>query len=147
MFVMAAIMSILFLGGWDDPFGLISRWNASVPRETLSMELIAVNAAAFGMFLFKTIVLIFVQMWVRWTLPRPRIDQVLHACLKVLLPMSLALLLGSAVWELLVTAGSLTERITQVALLVLGIGFVGLILLMLAHAFVEGRRSQQRLGA
>lgn len=147
MFVMAAIMSILFLGGWDDPFGFIARWNAHVPRDTLSLDLLLVNAAAFGMFMLKTVLLIFVQMWVRWTLPRPRIDQVLHACLKVLLPMSLAILLGSAVWELLVAAGSITEQITQIVLLVLGIAFVGLLLLMLAHAFIEGRRSQQRLGA
>jgi NADH-quinone oxidoreductase subunit H len=147
MFVMAAIMSVLFLGGWDDPFGFIARWNASIPRDTLSLELIAVNAAAFGVFMFKTVVLIFIQMWVRWTLPRPRIDQVLHACLKVLLPMSLALFLASAIWELLVAAGSITEQITQIVLLVLGVAFVGLLLLMLAHAFVEGRRSQQRLGA
>ena len=38
--------------------------------------------------------IIFVQMWLRWTLPRPRIDQVLYACVKVLLPMACVLLLG-----------------------------------------------------
>ena len=41
-------------------------------------------------------------MWIRWTLPRPRIDQVLYACVKVLLPMACVLLLGAALWQLLV---------------------------------------------
>jgi hypothetical protein len=41
-------------------------------------------------------------MWLRWTLPRPRIDQVLYACVKVLLPLACVLLLGGALWELLV---------------------------------------------
>ena len=36
-------------------------------------------------------------MWLRWTLPRPRIDQVLYACVKVLLPMACVLLLGAAI--------------------------------------------------
>ena len=39
-------------------------------------------------------------MWLRWTLPRPRIDQVLYACVKVLLPLACVLLLGAAIWQL-----------------------------------------------
>ena len=42
-------------------------------------------------------------MWLRWTLPRPRIDQVLYACVKVLLPLACVLLLGGGA----VAAGSL----------------------------------------
>ena len=41
-------------------------------------------------------------MWLRWTLPRPRIDQVLYACVKVLLPLACVLLLGAALWQLLI---------------------------------------------
>ena len=44
----------------------------------------------------RCLAIIFVQMWLRWTLPRPRIDQVLYACVKVLLPMACVLLLGAA---------------------------------------------------
>ena len=50
----------------------------------------------------KALTIVFVQMWLRWTLPRPRIDQVLYACVKVLLPMACVLLLGAVLWQLLV---------------------------------------------
>ena len=53
-------------------------------------------------FILKGWVLVFVMMWVRWTLPRLRIDQVMMTCLKYLLPISCVLLLGVSVWQLLV---------------------------------------------
>jgi NADH-quinone oxidoreductase subunit H len=40
-------------------------------------------------------------MWVRWTLPRLRIDQVMMTCLKYLLPISCGLLLGVSLWQVL----------------------------------------------
>lgn len=147
MFVMSAVMTVLFLGGWDDPLGMISTWSHSIPRQTFSWELVAMNLTALGVFIFKTVLLMFVQMWVRWTLPRPRIDQVLHACFKVLLPLSLVLLMGSSLWELFIEPGSWMDRITRIVLLILGSGWIGWIGLILLQAFVEGRRSRQRLGA
>ena len=53
-------------------------------------------------FIVKGWLLVFVMMWVRWTLPRLRIDQVMMTCLKYLLPISCVLLLGVSVWQLLV---------------------------------------------
>ena len=41
------------------------------------------------------------MMWVRWTLPRLRIDQVMMTCLKYLLPISCVLLLGVSLWQVL----------------------------------------------
>ena len=51
------------------------------------------------MFIVKGWLLVFVMMWVRWTLPRLRIDQVMETCLKYLLPISCALLLGVSFWQ------------------------------------------------
>jgi NADH-quinone oxidoreductase subunit H len=50
-------------------------------------------------FITKCFVLVFVMMWVRWTLPRLRIDQVMMTCLKYLFPISCVLLLGISFWQ------------------------------------------------
>ena len=64
--------------------------------------LFVVNLWGFGWLSMKAMVSIFLQIWIRWTLPRIRIDQVLYCCIKVLLPLSLITLGGTAVWVLLV---------------------------------------------
>ena len=42
------------------------------------------------------------MMWMRWSLPRLRIDQVMMTCLKYFLPISCVLLVGVCLWQLLV---------------------------------------------
>jgi NADH-quinone oxidoreductase subunit H len=53
-------------------------------------------------FLVKGWLLVFVMMWVRWTLPRLRIDQVMMLCLKYLIPISCVLLAGVSAWTLFI---------------------------------------------
>lgn len=74
--------------------------------------LIAINLYSTFWFVTKVMTMVFVQMWLRWTLPRIRIDQVLYTCVKVLLPFSLIMLLGCAFWIWLVPqpAGGLMEK-------------------------------------
>ncbi len=48
----------------------------------------------------KASILVCVQIWVRWTFPRLRIDQVMMTCLKYLVPISCFLFLGATVWPL-----------------------------------------------
>ena len=152
MFVLGAVQVVLFLGGWNDPFGMIAVWHAkalAAYQTSASAEnilfLILVNLAGVGCFVSKVIIIIFMQMWVRWTLPRPRIDQVLHACVKVLLPLSCALMLGSAMWEWLVPQDSSLQTVTQYVLAGAGVAFMGLVVLFVLGAFIQGRRTQQRL--
>src|SRR5688500_2789365 len=105
MFVVAGIQSALFLGGWHDPFGILGYWYpralAEYQASGSAWQILAINVIGTGIFVTKCMGLVFVQMWLRWTLPRPRIDQVLYACVKVLLPLACLLLLGAALWQLL----------------------------------------------
>ena len=104
MFVVGGIQAALFLGAWHDPFGLLGYldWYFRTSDNASTTGLILVNLLGVAIFITKALGIIFVQMWIRWTLPRPRIDQVLYACVKVLLPLSCVLLLGVAVWHWLI---------------------------------------------
>jgi NADH-quinone oxidoreductase subunit H len=94
MFAVSAIATLLFLGGWHtgllpgDPIDYLGFWVGNL-----------VNVVVF---ITKGYLLVTVMMWVRWTLPRLRIDQVMMTCLKYLLPISCVLLLGICLWQLLV---------------------------------------------
>jgi NADH-quinone oxidoreductase subunit H len=91
MFAVSGIAVLLFLGGWHTgllPFDLYERFGW------------AGNIVNVVVFIVKAWLLVFVQMWVRWTLPRLRIDQVMMTCLKYLLPISCVLLLGVSFWQL-----------------------------------------------
>jgi len=109
MFAVSGIATMMFLGGWNT--GL-------APRElTEVLGPIVGNLINVLVFIFKGFLLVFVMMWVRWTLPRLRIDQVMMACLKYMLPISCVLLLGVSFWQLAVPR--IVAAIVQ-ALLVIG---------------------------
>ncbi len=78
MVVMSAVGAVVFLGGWNWPFPAAE--NAWIG----ALQLVA-----------KTSALLFMMLWLRWTLPRVRIDQVMYMCLKVLLPFGLVCVLGA----------------------------------------------------
>jgi NADH-quinone oxidoreductase subunit H len=79
MFIVSAVATSLFFGGWQGPFG------------------ISLGIPGVVWFLFKTYVLIFVIMWVRWTFPRVRFDQLMNFSWKVMIPISLVNLLATAI--------------------------------------------------
>jgi NADH-quinone oxidoreductase subunit H len=80
MFVSSAIMSILFFGGYNFPG--MSYFSGN------TLAILGIAAFATKIFLF-----IFVIMWIRWTIPRFRFDQLMHLGWKSLLPLSLINLL------------------------------------------------------
>ena len=93
MFAVSGAASILFLGGWHTgllPFEPSERWSWFGH----GLNLVA--------FVLKGWMLVFVMMWMRWSLPRLRIDQVMMTCLKYFLPISCGLLLGVCLWQLFV---------------------------------------------
>ena len=101
---MAAVCGIavsLFLGGWNT--GLLPFDPAEKLGEMMGTAgMILGNVINVGAFIIKGWGGIFVMMWVRWTLPRLRIDQVMMVCLKYLLPISCFLLVMIGMWQLLI---------------------------------------------
>ncbi len=80
MFISGAIMSALFFGGYNLPF-----------HETLETMFSHNTLALLGMasFMLKTFMFIFIFMWIRWTVPRFRYDQLMHLGWKILLPLAM----------------------------------------------------------
>lgn len=90
MFISSAVMATLFFGGYDIPF----------VSDTHLAEKIGMNwmAVLQGLTLFlKVAFFIFLFMWVRWTIPRFRYDQLMNLGWKTLIPLALV--------NMLVTAG------------------------------------------
>jgi NADH-quinone oxidoreductase subunit H len=99
MFAVSGIFAILFLGGWNGPIPIFQM--VGLDQNIIGKLFGLINFIAKGAFM------VFIMMWVRWSLPRLRIDQVMTTCLKYLLPISCGLLLISAVWEIVFADGLL----------------------------------------
>lgn len=86
MFVVAAIIATAFLGGWNSPFGNF------------------MQGPIWGVFWFilKAFVVIFFQIWIRWTLPRFRVDQLMYFGWKVLLPLSFLCFIVISLYKMLI---------------------------------------------
>src|SRR5687768_2546503 len=87
MFIISAVTSVLFLGGWWAPHPALQQ----------------IGPVGLGplWLLAKAFFLIFVMMWLRWTLPRLRVDQLMYVAWKVLLPIALVMVVtvgGLLMW-------------------------------------------------
>lgn len=89
MLLLSILGAILFFGGWNSPFTNI------------------LDGPIWSTFwlLFKALLLIFVQMWVRWTLPRLRVDQLMSLSWKYLTPLAILMLFVCALWKLWIISG------------------------------------------
>jgi len=89
---MGALMATLFFGGWDVPF---TTWDEGEP--TVLKTLVTGST-----FVVKTFVFIFIYIWIRWSLPRFRFDQLMGLGWKILLPGALAylMILACGIWVL-----------------------------------------------
>ena len=92
MFLVGMIGVVLFLGGWNTP--LPNMGSLSLANWTTGI--------GWGIFwiLFKTLSVVAMQIWIRWTLPRFRVDQLMSFCWKVLTPLSFLCMLISGIWRL-----------------------------------------------
>jgi NADH-quinone oxidoreductase subunit H len=112
MFAVSGIATALFLGGWYTGIAPIDEGILVSLREVggspspgvTSVGNYLANLVGMVVFITKGCLLVFLQIWVRWTLPRLRIDQVMQTCLKYLLPISCVLFVGVSVWPLLLNS-------------------------------------------
>jgi len=98
MVTASALMATLFFGGWDIPF---TSWDSTGEPSVLKTVLTLLSFSA------KTFFFLFTYIWVRWTLPRFRYDQLMALGWKVLLPLSLVYitLLAVAIWFIRIRLG------------------------------------------
>lgn len=99
MLLVSVLGTVLFFGSWATPLpdvGTIKlgSWTSGTAG--------AWGATAWGIFwlITKSLLFVFVQIWVRWTFPRLRIDQLMKLSWKYLTPVSLALVILCGFWRL-----------------------------------------------
>jgi NADH-quinone oxidoreductase subunit H len=139
MFAVSALAAILFFGAWYSP--LPASWGAAWKDGSLWQQaLYGVLYSGPIWFVLKGFLLVYVQMWLRWTLPRIRIDQVMHACVQVLLPISMLILLGNTVWLLLVERKTLIAVAANAACTLVGVAAIGGVVWLAAWAYSQRRK-------
>lgn len=93
MLLVSILAAILFFGGWNTPFPNIG--NIALANWT--------TGPIWGIFwiLGKAMLFIFIQMWIRWTFPRLRVDQLMSVSWKYLTPAAIVLVFICGVWRLM----------------------------------------------
>jgi NADH-quinone oxidoreductase subunit H len=97
MLGVSLLASILFLGGWHGPVP-IGQW-LGLTFEHGFWYGIAGNVLGTLNVITKGVVGVTVMMWIRWTLPRLRIDQVITVCLKYCVPIAAVMFLCATTWQ------------------------------------------------
>lgn len=99
MLLVSLLGTVLFFGGWNTPLpniGLLKLavWTTGVPG--------TITATCWGIFWLvgKSLGFVGIQMWIRWTFPRLRIDQLMRLSWKYLTPAALALVILCGFWRL-----------------------------------------------
>jgi len=110
----ACIATAIFLGGWHVPFYDLRSLDLGLTIGDANLNPLIQTVAMIGVFLAKVSVLIFIVMWIRWTLPRLRVDQLMNLCWKYLIPIAFFNLIGAAVWTWVFEGQSMIQLIGKV---------------------------------
>lgn len=104
MFTVSGLAAVLFFGGWNGPIPIFDILGWSYSADELASGSFRVtgylaNFAGCLNFMFKALVGVTVMMWIRWSLPRLRIDQVMTTCLKYCVPIAAVCFAGTVLWQ------------------------------------------------
>jgi NADH-quinone oxidoreductase subunit H len=140
----SVVMAAIFFGGWDVPFLYRDGIHIAFGETELftqPMGHLAVILLGFVAFIFKVLLLCWLQLTIRWTLPRFRYDQVMRLGWRVLLPLSLGNILVTGLLVLIAQSASdsmkraldIVADITKAAVAVGGfVAFVALVRFLLS---------------
>jgi NADH-quinone oxidoreductase subunit H len=105
MFLVSAMAAVLFLGGWNGPVPIATLLGLSDGTGDSTLSLVLVRLLGMLNLLGKATLGVLVMMWIRWTLPRLRIDQVMTTCLKYCTPIAAVMFAGVMLWQLFLPGG------------------------------------------
>jgi NADH-quinone oxidoreductase subunit H len=107
MLAVSLLASILFFGGWNGPIPIMHMvgWAYESGAEPARVTGYIANLLGMTNLLLKGLLGVTVMMWVRWTLPRLRIDQVMKTCLKYCTPIASVTFVGAVLWQYVFPGG------------------------------------------
>jgi NADH-quinone oxidoreductase subunit H len=119
LWVMAAVATTLFLGGWQIPFVDASTFAAARGAGPLpGLAWWGLQVVSMAVFIAKTLLVLNLIVWVRWTLPRIRIDQMMTLCWKYLVPFAFLSFVATLLWIMFAARVPDVTRVTGVVLTV-----------------------------
>ena len=123
MWIMAGLAVTMFLGGWQIPFVSPEMYESARGAGIAPAPLwFGLQVASMLVFVIKTWALVFTFIWLRWTLPRVRVDQMMSLCWKYLVPGAFLCFIVTLLWQLLVPPMGM--KITGVVFSVFALGLV-----------------------
>jgi NADH-quinone oxidoreductase subunit H len=127
MVTASALMATLFFGGWDVPF---------TAHDNIGPYSVWLSLLSIGIFLAKILFFLFLFMWVRWTLPRFRYDQLMSLGWKFMLPLALAYIVLIAAVMLGLSASGIPEGALHTAIY----GSVNIVVVIVLFAILDRGR-------
>ncbi len=117
LWIIGAVATTLFLGGWQIPGVGTQTWAAVRGSGAFPAGgWWALQFVSLGVFALKTLFLVNVIIWIRWTLPRIRVDQMMNLCWKYLVPGGFAAMLFTLLWQMVAIWAPAVEKVTGVVI-------------------------------
>ena len=101
MLLVSGLAAILFFGGWNGPIPVFHwlGWTYDSGATAWTLPGFVANLGGCLNFITKAVLGVTCMVWVRWTLPRLRIDQVMTMCLKYCVPLGASCFVGVLLWQ------------------------------------------------